>query len=109
MADSLKNREHLMQQIRTILLNQYIGAIAIGYLIGRGFETLFGSFMPAFNTKLVLVLGSGTYGEDLWTNARVAFISNLVLASIYFFTALLLALWLYGESSNNTKELHGAE
>lgn len=86
-----------MRQVRTILLNQYIGAIAIAYLIGRGFEAFFASFMPAFNTMLTEVLRGREFVEDRWVAARVSLVSNLVLTGLYFVFAFLLASWLYGK------------
>jgi len=87
----------MMQQVRTILRNQYIGAIAIGYLIGRGFEAFFASFMPAFNTMLTEVLRGREFVGDPWVAARVSLVSNLVLTGFYFVFAFLLASWLYGK------------
>ena len=84
-----------MHQVGTILRNQYIGAIAIGYLIGRGFEAFFASFMPAFNTMLTEVMRGREFVEDPWVAARVSLISNLFLTGFYFVFAFLLASWLY--------------
>jgi Na+-driven multidrug efflux pump len=88
------------QQIRTILLNQYIGAIATGYVIGRGIEALFAGFMPAFNTLLAEALGR-RFVEDPWVAARVSLVSNLILAGLYFLVAFLLASWLYSKPDSD--------
>jgi hypothetical protein len=94
----------MMQQVRTILLNQYIGAIAIGYLIGRGFEAFFASFIPAFNTILTEVLRGREFVGDPWIAARVSLVSNLVLIGFYFVFAFLLASWLYGKPTAEGNE-----
>jgi hypothetical protein len=94
----------MMQQVRTILLNQYIGAIAIGYLIGRGFEAFFASFIPAFNTILTEVLRGREFVGDPWIAARVSLVSNLVLTGFYFVFAFLLASWLYGKPTAEGNE-----
>jgi hypothetical protein len=39
-----------MKKLKIILLNQYIGAIAIGYLVARGIEACVAAFMPAFGS-----------------------------------------------------------
>ena len=85
-----------MKQLRVILLNQYIGAIAVGYLIARGIEAFLGAFMPTFNTVLTQFL----IGESTKSYSKVlqgTLISNLVLTGLYFAIAYFLALWLYAK------------
>jgi hypothetical protein len=84
----------MKERLKILLLNQYIGAIAIGYLVGRGIEVFIGAFMPAFNNVLTQWL-TGTSRNDYWVVARGSMISNLVLAGLYFVIAFLFALWLY--------------
>jgi len=87
----------MKQQLKVILLNQYIGAIAIGYLIGRGVEAFLGGFMPTLNAVLThFVTGESTksYSHVL----QVTLISNLVLAGLYFGIAYSLAMWIYAKS-----------
>jgi hypothetical protein len=91
-----EGREKRMKQLRVILLNQYIGAIAIGYLFGRGVEAFLAGFMPTFNTALTQFLT----GENTKSYVKVlqgTLISNLVLAGLYFVIAYFLALWLYAK------------
>ena len=86
----------MKQQLKVILLNQYIGAIAIGYLIARGIEAFVGAFMPTFNTALTQFLT----GESTKSYSKVlqgTLISNLVLTGLYFAIAYFLALWLYAK------------
>ncbi len=84
----------MLKKFRAILLEHYIGAIAIGYLIGRGFEAFFASFMPILNIKLTEVVGGRRLIDEALTNARISLISNLILTAFYFFAAFLLAVWL---------------
>jgi hypothetical protein len=94
LAEGLETQ--MKQQLKVILLNQYIGAIAIGYLIARAIEAFLGAFMPTFNTVLTQFLT----GESTKSYAKVlqgTLISNLVLASLYFGIAYFLALWLYAK------------
>jgi hypothetical protein len=86
-----------MQHLRTILLNQYIGAIAIGYLIGRGIEAFLAAFMPIFNVFLTQAVRGRSLVEDPFVAVRVSLISNLLLAGLYFLIAFLVASWLYAK------------
>jgi hypothetical protein len=85
------------QKVRTILLNQYIGAIAIGYIVGRGIEALLAAFMPTFNALLTDALRGRALVEDPFAGARLSLISNLFLAGLYFLIAFLLGSWLYAK------------
>jgi hypothetical protein len=85
----------MRQELKVVLLNQYIGAIAIGYLIGRGFEAFFAAFMPAINSMLRQVLSGNRELHD--TTIELYFISNVILTAFYFLVAYLLALWLYSK------------
>jgi hypothetical protein len=89
------------QQIKTILLNQYIGAIAIGYVIGRGIEAFLSAFMPTFNAILTEAVRGRPFVEDPFVGARVALISNLFMAGLYFFIAFLLGSWLYAKPASD--------
>ena len=94
-----------MNKLKIILLNQYIGAIAIGYLFARGIEVFFGAFMPAFNTVLTQLLTGTDLGKNYWTTTvRGQMISNLVLTSVYFLIAYTLALWLYSKPVDDAPE-----
>jgi glycerol uptake facilitator-like aquaporin len=85
-----------MSQLRTMLLNQYIGAIAIGLLVARCFETFVGAFMPAFNAILTQFLTGTSMGKDYWKGTvRGSMISNIVLTAIFLLIAYLLSSWLY--------------
>jgi len=88
----------MKQELKLILLNQYIGAIAIGYLIARGFEAFFAAFMPAINSTLRQFLSGAREVNDI--TLKEYLFSNLVLTAFYFFAAYLLALWLYSKSSD---------
>jgi hypothetical protein len=89
----------VIPQIKTILLNQYIGAIAIGYLVGRGFEAFFAGIMPALNTMLTEAFRGRTYiGQEPWIVARVSLVSNLLLTGLYFAAAFFMASWLYADT-----------
>lgn len=87
----------MMRQLKTILLNQYIGAIAIGYMIGRGVEASLAAFMPTFNAILTQALRGQPFVEDPLLTARVSLISNLFLAGLYFLIAFLAVSWLYAK------------
>jgi hypothetical protein len=89
------------QALKAILLNQYIGAIAIGYLIGRGFEAFFAAFMPAINSMLKQVLSGNRELRD--TTIQLYFVSNVLLTAFYFLAAYLLALWPYSKPSAATE------
>ncbi len=91
----------MKQQLKVILLNQYIGAIAIGYLIARGFEAFFAAFMPAINSMLRQVFSGNRELRD--TTIQLYFISNVTLTAFYFLVAYLLALWLYSKPSEGTE------
>jgi hypothetical protein len=80
---------------KDILTSHYIGAIATGYVIGRGFEALFAAVMPVVNVMLAEILGNGRFTEDRWSNAELSFISNIFLTGLYFVTAYLMGRWLY--------------
>ena len=56
-----------MKKLKIILLNQYIGAIAIGYLVARGIEACVGAFMPAFNALLTKFLTGNAPERSYWT------------------------------------------
>jgi hypothetical protein len=87
-----------MKKLKIILLNQYIGAIAIGYLFARGVEVFFGSFMPAFNGALTQFLTGTDLGKSYWSDTvRGSMISNLILTGVHLFVAYTLALWLYSK------------
>jgi len=93
-----------MKKLKIMLLNQYIGAIATGYLVARGFEAFLGAFMPAFNTLLTKFLTGTDLGSSFWNETiRGTMISNLVLSGSYFLVAYIFALWLY------TKPVEDAE
>jgi len=85
------------QHFKTILLNQYIGAIAIGYVIGRGIEAFLAAFMPIFNVLLTQAVRGRSLVEDPFIAARVSLMSNLLLAGLYFVVAFLVASWLYAK------------
>jgi hypothetical protein len=51
--------------------------------------------MPTFNAILTEVVRGRPFVEDPFVGARVALISNLFMAGLYFFIAFLLASWLY--------------
>jgi len=91
----------MKQELKVILVNQYIGAIAIGYLIGRGFEAFFSAFMPAINSMLRQVLSGNRELRD--TTIQLYLVSNVLLTAFYFLAAYLLALWLYSKPSEATK------
>ena len=96
----------MKEQLKTILLNQYIGAIAIGYLVGRGIEAVVGGFMPGINAALTTILTGGSAGKDYWTGVvRGSLLSNLILSAFYFGISFLFASWLYSippsDSENN--------
>ncbi len=85
-----------MKKLRFVLLNQYIGAIAIGLLIARSVDVFLGALMPAFNTLLTQLLTGTSMGQDYWNGAvRGAMISNVVLTGIYLLIAYLFSSWLY--------------
>ena len=84
-----------MQQIRRLLLTQYIGAIAIGYLLGRGTEAFFAAFMPILNTILAGAFRDREFMRDPWPAVRVSLIANLALTFLYYFFAYVFASWLY--------------
>jgi hypothetical protein len=86
-----------MRQFKAILLNQYIGAIAIGYIAGRGVEAILSAIMPTMNVMLTETLSNRRVVEDLWSTARLSLVSNLILGGMYFFVAYLLGLWLYSK------------
>jgi fructose-specific phosphotransferase system IIC component len=91
-------RRTKMKKLKIILLNQYIGAIAIGYLVARGIEMCVGAFMPAFNALLTEFLTGNAPERSYWTGVvRGSMISNLVLTGVYFLIAYLFALWLYAK------------
>ena len=93
-----------MKKLKIILLNQYIGAIATGYLVGRGLEAFLGAFMPAFNTLLTKFLTGTDPGRSFWNEAiRGTMISNLVLSGAYFLLAYVFALWLYDKPVENVE------
>jgi len=81
--------------LKEVLADSYIGAIATGYIIGRGFESLFSAFMPAINVILAEAFTSRRLAEDPWASARFSFISNILLTGMYFAVAYLLGSWLY--------------
>ncbi len=87
----------MKEEFKLILLNQYIGAIAIGYLIARGFEAFFGAFMPAINSVLRHLLSGTREVRDITLQEYL--FSNLILTAFYFMAAYLLALWLYAKPS----------
>jgi hypothetical protein len=69
-----------MKKLKTILLNHYIGAIAIGYLVARGIEACVGAFMPAINALLTKFLTGNAPERSYWTGVvSGSMISNLVL------------------------------
>jgi hypothetical protein len=85
-----------MKKLKIILLKQYIGAIAIGYLVARGIEACVGAFMPAFNALLTKFLTGNAPERSYWTGVvRGSMISNLVLTGLYLVSAYLFAVWLY--------------
>jgi hypothetical protein len=87
-----------MHQLRNILLNQYIGAIAIGYLFGRGTEAFLGGLMPTVNQLLTeIVSGHRFIGSSAWTEARISLISNLFLSGLCYAIAYFMASWLYSK------------
>jgi len=87
-----------MKRLKIILLNQYIGAIAIGYLVGRGIEVFMGAFMPTFNALLGELLTGNTPERSYWNGVvRGSMLSNLFLTGFYLLIAYTLALWLYGK------------
>jgi quinol-cytochrome oxidoreductase complex cytochrome b subunit len=91
----------MKQELRVILLNQYIGAIAIGYLIGRGFEAFFAAFMPVINSGLRQLLSGSREIHDV--TLRQYFLSNVILTGFYFLAAYLLALWLYSKPAETAE------
>ena len=92
-----------MTRVKTILLNQYVGAIAIGFIVGRGIEAFVAAFMTPFNAVLTEALG-GKLGEDSLAATRTSLISNLVLAGLFFLVAFLLASWLYAKPHSSGAE-----
>jgi hypothetical protein len=92
-----------MTQVKTILLNQYVGAIAIGFIVGRGIEAFVAAFMAPINAVLTEILG-GKLGEDSVVATRASLISNLVLAGLFFLVAFLLASWLYAKPHSSGTE-----
>ncbi|HXZ39863.1 MAG TPA: hypothetical protein VEG68_03920 [Terriglobales bacterium] len=85
-----------MSQLRAVMLNQYIGAIAIALLVARSIETFVGAFMPAFNALLTQLLTGASMGKDYWSGTvRGSMISNIVLTGIFLLIAYLLSSWLY--------------
>jgi len=99
-----------MKRLKIILLNQYIGAIAIGYLVGRGIEVFMGAFMPAFNASLTELLTGNAPERNYWNGVvRGSMVSNLFLSGFYLVVAYALALWLYGKPvDDNQQEATGA-
>jgi riboflavin transporter FmnP len=92
----------MKQRLKTILLNQLVGAIAIGYLIARGIEAFIGAFMPAFNALLTQWLTGTNLKYDSRDMVRASMISNLVLTSLYLLIAYVFALWLYAKPVEGT-------
>lgn len=85
-----------MTRLKAVLLNQYIGAIATGYLLARGVEAFWGCLMPAFNAFVTQMLTGTSLGRDYWSSTvRAAMVSNITLAGLYLLSAYLLATWLY--------------
>lgn len=93
-----------MQSLHKLLRSHYIGAIATGYLLARGVEALIGAFMPALNAVISkAVVGSTAPGLEKALQA--SFVSNTLLAAVYFATAYLLGTWVYRERDRQPQEL----
>ena len=86
-----------MERLKAILVKQYIGAIATGYIVGRGVESGFAGIMPAVNLILAEALGNPRQSETIWSNVLFSFFSNFLLAGMYFLVACIFALWLYSD------------
>lgn len=94
----------MTNRLKTILLNQYIGAIAIGYLVARGIEIFLGAFMPAFNAVLSQWLTGTDMGKQYWNETvRGSMIPNLFLTTLHLLIAYGLALWLYDQPVEDTE------
>jgi hypothetical protein len=85
-------------RLKIILLNQYIGAIAIGFLVARAIEVFVGAFMPAFNALITQWLTGTDMGKQYWSETvRGSMISNLVITVLFLLIAYAFASWLYGK------------
>lgn len=93
----------MRHQLKILLINQYIGAIAVGYLVARGIEAFIGAFMPTFNMVLTEFLSGASVARDYRTTVRGSMISNLVLTASYLLIAYIFALWLYVKPIEETK------
>jgi uncharacterized membrane protein len=97
--------ENPMHQLKTILLNQYIGAIAIGYLFGRGTEAFLGGLMPTVDELLTEIMTRHRFvGSSAWSQARISLISNIFLSGLYYAFAYFVASWLYSKPNTDQRD-----
>lgn len=85
-----------MKKLKIILLNQYIGAIAIGYLVARGIEACVAAFMPAFNALLTKFL-TGQRTRKKLLDGRGSRINDFEFGSngVVSCKRVPIAVWLY--------------
>lgn len=93
----------MVGQLRKLLRNHYIGAITIGYLIGRGVEDFVRGVLPFFTAVLAKIIHRVEVPSEYWTTNIPSSFINGVLGSILFVAAAFgIARWVYPDLLKRT-------
>jgi hypothetical protein len=96
-----------MQRIREVLLNEYIGAITIGFILAQAVAGIISAVVQPIAFYWTSRQKSSIFDRAAFPWDHL--ILSLVSAALYFLAAYLLLRWLYFQPSGQTVENASAD